>query len=85
MRTDYSQIGILLTIVVISALSCIFDAYACRWRAQICNIFYRDRAAQRAEHLYKRITARKKTISPLKQSYMSDHFYRPGEDTGDSC
>ncbi len=85
MRTDYSQIGILLTIVVISALSCIFDAYACRWRAQICNIFYRDRAAQRAEHLYKRITARKKT-SYLKQSHdMGDHFYRPGEDTGDSC
>ena len=56
-RTGYADVGLLCGIVVVSALSCIFDAYASRWRAQICNIFYEKRAVQRAEHLYRRIKA----------------------------
>ena len=50
-------LGILLGILVASSLSCIFDAYASRWRARICNFYFCERARERGEYLYRRIKA----------------------------
>lgn len=56
-RTSYRSLSVLALIIVVSGFSCIFDAYACRWRAQICNFYYPLRAKERGEYLYKRIKA----------------------------
>ncbi|XP_059079797.1 protein sneaky-like [Tigriopus californicus] len=56
-HTSYSSLSILALIIVVSGCSCIFDAYACRWRAVICNFYYSTRAKERGEYLYKRIKA----------------------------
>ena len=55
MKTENQTIIILSIILVIVLLSCIFDAYALRLRARICNSFYPDRAHERAVYLHKRI------------------------------
>eukprot|EP00111_Clytia_hemisphaerica_P016968 TCONS_00050321-protein len=55
MKTEGQTIIILTVILVIVLLSCIFDAYALRLRARICNSFYPDRAHERAVYLHKRI------------------------------
>eukprot|EP00095_Tigriopus_kingsejongensis_P011211 maker-scaffold263_size232787-snap-gene-1.30 protein:Tk11211 transcript:maker-scaffold263_size232787-snap-gene-1.30-mRNA-1 annotation:"hypothetical protein LOTGIDRAFT_155733" len=56
-RTRYHQTGILALIVVTASLSCIFDAYASRWRAIICNFYYNSQALERGEYLFKKIKA----------------------------
>ena len=52
-RTDTSTIGIIFTVMIICLCSCIIDAYFSRLRAIILNIFYPERAQERAKYLYK--------------------------------
>ena len=47
-----TSISILLGIIL---LSCVFDAYGMRLRSRICNIYYPDRAHDRAIYLHDRI------------------------------
>ncbi len=51
--TKHGQTAIIVTLVFACLLSCIFDAYASRLRAKICNLCFPDRAEQRAKYLYK--------------------------------
>ena len=53
LRTDPSTIGIIFAVMMVCLLSCIIDAYFSRLRAIILNIFYPERAKQRAKYLYK--------------------------------
>ena len=52
-RTDTSTFGIIFTVMIICLCSCIIDAYFSRLRAIILNIFYPERAQERAKYLYK--------------------------------
>ena len=53
--TDHAKTGAIVTIKIICLLSCVFDAYASRLRAKICNICFNFRAVERALYLYKQI------------------------------
>ena len=59
--TNHVQIAIIAIIIIASILSCVFEAYIFRLRANICNTCFPDRAKQRAEYLYKRIQTGRKT------------------------
>ena len=56
-HTRHTQTAILLIIILVSSLSCIFDAYASRLRAKICNLHYCDLAEARGRDLHRRIKA----------------------------
>ena len=45
----------LIVIMVVCILSTFFSAYSERWRSQICNMFYPNRAEPRAKYLAQRI------------------------------
>lgn len=57
LQTSNNSLAWLGALITVCLVSCIFDAYACRWRAQICNLFYEVRAKERADYLYRRIKA----------------------------
>ena len=48
----YWVISLLLLVAVIS---CVFEVYISRIRAKLCNVFYPDRAEERADYLFYRI------------------------------
>ena len=51
----------------VCTLSLIFDAYASRWRAQICNFFYEEKASARADFLYKRIRSGRYSVANISK------------------
>ena len=55
--TDRKKNIAIIVIFLIMLLSSIFDAYAMRLRANICNIFYETRAKERAIYLHKVISS----------------------------
>lgn len=56
-NTEKRKLGWLLVIVFVCIFSCLADAYAARWRSQICNLFHEKKAKERAQYLLNRITA----------------------------
>ena len=55
--TDKKKNIAITVIFIIMLLSSVFDAYAMRLRANICNIFYEKRAKERAIYLHKVISS----------------------------
>ena len=53
--TDQRMIGWIIFINVLCFLTCLLETYTSRWRSQICNMFYPNRANSRAKYLYKKI------------------------------
>ena len=53
MQTPASSNVPIFVIMVVCLVSCLLDAYASRLRAKICNMFYTDRATERAQFLYR--------------------------------
>ena len=52
-QTDASTLVPIFALLFICLISCILDAYFSRLRAQICNLFFPNRADERAKYLYK--------------------------------
>ena len=53
-----ANINILISfLLILPAISCLFEVYMSRIRARLCNVFYTDRAQERADYLYYRINA----------------------------
>ena len=66
--TDKSMIGWIIFINLFCFLTCLIEAYTCRWRSQICNMFYPNRANSRAMYLYKKIfTGRSRRRLEIRQ------------------
>ena len=55
-----AKIWPLYAVLLASLISCLFDAYFCRLRAVICDVFYPNRAYQRALFLYNKIRSGRK-------------------------
>ena len=52
-QTSAESLGPIFAIMTFCLVSCIMDAYASRLCDMICNMFYPDRAARRAQFLYR--------------------------------
>lgn len=52
-QTDASSLVPIFALLFTCLISCIMDAYFSRLRAQICNLFFPNRADERAKYLYK--------------------------------
>ena len=63
--TDKSMIGWIIFIILFCFLTCLLEAYTSRWRSQICNMFYPNRASSRALYLYKKISTGRLPFQPV--------------------
>ena len=57
LKTSVNQYVLICMFLLVAGVSCVCEVLLSRTRARMCNIFYNDRAQERADYLHYRITA----------------------------
>ena len=74
--TDKKKNMVIAVILLIMLLSSFFDVYAMRLRANICNIFYKQRAKERAIYLHEVVLSGKRSRHVRSQKIIVKELQR---------